>query len=203
MHIQLSGVQPLPVDLPPDISTGVTQHLQTLYHLEQKSIYGSIMQTLPGDTVQSLPSLFDEMLTLTTLKSLTRMQMVLFYPQILGESDPLRSAMTGQNGLLDALLLNRFREENVPLAEMNEVAFERLDRFQAQWRMLPEAVRRSGSVAAMLAHALMRLNALHARYFALPPAPDRELQVNPGPFEFSGGRCAQSQPGKCSTRPPG
>ena len=181
------GVRSLQEDPPPDISARVTQHIEALYRLEQESIYGSILQSASRDSTKAFTSLFDDMTTLTTLKSLIRMQMVLYYPRILIESDQLRSAMTGQNGLLDAQVLIRFREDNVPVAAINDIAFERLDRFQAKWRLQPEAVRRNGTVAVTLAHALMRLNALYAKYFALPSAPDEELQVSPGPVEGAGG----------------
>ena len=45
--------------------------------------------------------------------------------------------------------------------------------------MQPEAVRRSGTIAATLAHALMRLNALYDKYFALPAIAGEELQISP------------------------
>ena len=43
----------------------------------------------------------------------------------------------------------------------------------------PEAIRRTGSLAGSLAHAMMRLNALYQAFFAEPPAPAIPAQTQP------------------------
>ena len=96
---------------------------------------------------------------------------MLFYPQLLNESDVLRGAIAGQGGLLDSEILKRFRSDSVPVNSLNSIAFERLERIQREWHNQPESIRRSGSIAGSLAHAMMRLNALYLAFFAEPPAP--------------------------------
>ena len=164
------GVDPLDLVPPEDISGAVTQHLQSLYRTEQAAIYDSMQRPASRSAAPGPQSLFEEMTTLTTTKALIRMQMMLFYPQLLMESDDLRSAVAGQRGLLDSLMLARFRENNVPVSTIEDLAVERLERFQIEWRNQAEATLRTGSVASSMAHALMRLNALYQEYFA-PPSP--------------------------------
>ena len=163
------GVVPLELDPPRAIGTLLNQHLQTLYRAEQNAIYNSVLR--PGSRRQAsgVESLFEDMTHLTIIKSLIRNQLMLFYPQLLTESDELRSAIAGQGGLLDALVLARFRADNVPVDSINGIAFERLDRVQREWQKQPEATRRTGSIAISMAHALMRLNTLYKTFFAAVP----------------------------------
>ena len=98
--------------------------------------------------------------------------MMLFYPRALNESDAFRTAVAGHRGLLDVQVLDRFQADNVPVSQVADIARDRLERFQALWRAQPESIRRSGSVAATLSHALIRLNALYAGYFSAPSLPE-------------------------------
>ena len=81
------------------------------------------------------------------------------------DSDEIRAALEGQNALLDRAVLRRFREANVPIASVHQTGLARLERFQAQWNRQPEAVRRSGTAAIGMAHALTRLNSLYFEFF--------------------------------------
>lgn len=163
------GAQELDLPDPPDISSELNQHLRALYRAEQAAIYDSLLQAPGRGDSRRVRSLYSEVNRLTTFKALVRQQMTLFYPQLLLDSDELRSAITGQGGLLDSPVLNRFKGDNVPVEEINTLAFERLARAQREWRRQPELVRRTGSVAGSLAHAMMRLDALYRAYFASQP----------------------------------
>ena len=66
-------------------------------------------------------------------------------------------------------MLARFRADNVPVDSINGIAFERLERVQREWQKQPEAMRRTGSIAISLGHALMRLNSLYETFFAAAP----------------------------------
>ncbi|MFT5138647.1 MAG: hypothetical protein ACI9H8_001083 [Lysobacterales bacterium] len=162
------GVTGLEDILPADISSQVNQQLKNLHRAEQAAIFQSILRPPNRDESLGIESLYEEMLRLTTVKSLIRHQFMLFYPQLINESDELRSAIAGHGGLLDSEVLSRFRSDNIPVSSLNGIAFERLEHIQQEWQKQPEVVRRTGSIASSLAHAMMRLNALHQKFFAEP-----------------------------------
>jgi hypothetical protein len=165
------GVEQLDLGEPNDISGGVNQHLQSLHRTEQAAVYQSIARPASRGESLGIESLFGETTRLNTIKLLIRHQFMLFYPKLLSESDELRSAVAGQGGLLDLETITRFRADNVPVNTLNSIAFERLERLQEEWQAQPEATRRTGSIAVSLAHAMMRLNALHQAFFAEPVSP--------------------------------
>lgn len=162
------GVQPLPVPEAPDIGDALEQHLRALYQREQDSIYRDFLGT--GTPLGGTPThrLHQELLRLTTAKSMLRMLAMLFYPQTLNERDEIRAALAGQHGLLAVEVLARLYEENAPVRSIAADSAQRLAQFQQDWQAIPEAVRRTGSVAESVAQAQARLNALHARYFQAP-----------------------------------
>jgi len=168
------GVQELPVTPLEDLGPRLGQHLGSLYRLEQEAVYGSILRASPDPDFSGMTPLFEAMMRLTTAKDLVRNQAVLFYPQVMNDADQIRSALAGHDGLLDAAVLGRFRDEDMPVPAALEAARVRLERFQEQWREQPEAVRRNGSIAESLSHALVRLNALYDRNFARPAAVPQE-----------------------------
>lgn len=155
---------------PPDsgIADRVNRHLQTLYQSEQSQLYSALLRpprrSKPGE-MDSLFVLLDEVMT---RKALVRTYINLFYPQVMVDSDEIRGSLQGYSALLDRIAVRRFRQENKAVSSINEVGVARLERFQSQWSRLPEAVRRSGSIATSLAHAITRLNTLYAEFFVLP-----------------------------------
>ncbi|MBT8063305.1 MAG: hypothetical protein KJO85_11520, partial [Gammaproteobacteria bacterium] len=174
------GVQPLDIDPAPDISGELNQHLQALYRAEQAAIYASLLQPPVRGVTPLLESLAEQTSRLTTIKSLIRQQFILFYPQVLNESDELRSAIAGKGGLVDGVLLSRFRADNVPVQSISQMALERLERTEMAWRAQADMIRRSGSIAGSLAHAIMRLNELYSRFFAAPPPAAPPPEADPG-----------------------
>ena len=62
----------------------------------------------------------------------------------------------------------RFREANVAVSSINEAGLSRLEQFQADWARQSDSVRRSGSIATGVAHAIIRLNTLYLDFFVLP-----------------------------------
>jgi hypothetical protein len=175
------GVTPLEVPVSPEITTRLNQHLQSLYQAEQTEIYQRILlknaRNSQGDDV----SLFDEMLEVSINKALVRMQMTLFYPDSLLNSDAIRMAVAGDSGLLDGRTLRRFREENIALTSVNGIAMERLKKAREAWSRQPEAVRRQGSVSGSLKHALTRINMLYRQFFISRPEPLQEIEVTVKP----------------------
>jgi hypothetical protein len=162
------GVTPYEFEPDPGLPDRINQHLQSLYQAEQAALYTSLLQP------QSRGSRFDDETLaelqeeLTARKALVRSYINLFYPNKLIDSDKIRAALEGNDALLDTRVLRRFRDSNVSVAAINNLGNSRLEKFLAEWKRQPEVVRRSGSVSTMVAHALMRLNALYLDFFAVP-----------------------------------
>ncbi len=165
------GVVSLDVPEPPEISTRLNQHLQSLYQAEQAEIYQRVLlpnaRNVQGEDI----SLFNEMAEVSTFKAIMRTQMMLFYPESLLNSDPIRMAIAGDAGLLESRSLRRFREQNVALTSVNRIAEARLKAFQEVWALQAEAVRRKGSIPASLMHALTRINIIYRQFFTSRPEP--------------------------------
>ncbi len=173
------GVKSLDQILSVDISSEVNQQLMNLHRAEQAAVFQSVLRPKSRGESLGVESLYEEMVRLTTIKSLIRQQLMLFYPQLIIESDELRSAIAGHGGLLDREVLARFRADQVPVNSLNRIAFERLERIRKEWNSQPEAIRRTGSIAGSQAHALMRLNALYRAFFAEPASPLIPVSVEP------------------------
>jgi hypothetical protein len=171
------GVTPLEFTAIPDINTRLNQHLQSLYQAEQAQIYQRILmpnyRNSQGDDV----SLFDEMFRVSISKALIHMQMMLFYPESMFNSDSIRQSIAGDAGLLERRSLRRFREDGIALTSVNRVAAERLRDLQQAWAQQPVTVRRQGSMPASLVHAMTRINILYRQFFASRPEPLEEIQV--------------------------
>ncbi len=174
------GVKKLEDIIASDISSGVNQQLSNLYRAEQAAVFQSILHPASHSKSMGIESLYQEMKQLTTAKLLIHQQFILFYPQLLSESDALRSAVAGHGGLLDDAMLVRFRSDNVPVSSLNRIAFERLEMVQEEWEKQPDAVRRMGTIAGGLAHAMMRLNALYQEFFAESAAEIIPVLDDPG-----------------------
>ena len=171
------GVSPLDVPPGPEIKTELNQHLQSLNQAEQAGIYQRVL--LPGsrNSQGEDVSLFAEMSRVSIAKALIRMQMVLFYPESLFNSDKIRTAIAGDAGLLEGRTLRRFRENNVALTTVNGIALERLNELREVWFEQTEAVRRQGSVPASLMHAMTRIHILYRKFFTSRPEPLQEIEV--------------------------
>ncbi len=175
------GVSPLQVPPNPKIVARLDQHLQSLYQAEQAEIYQRVLlpnaKNSEGDDV----SLFDEMSQVSISKSLIRLNMMLFYPESLFNSDAIRMAIAGDAGLLEGRTLRRFREDNIALTSVNGIARDRLDRLRQVWSKQPDAVRLQGSVPASLMHALTRINILYRQFFTSRPETLQEVEVTAKP----------------------
>ena len=113
-------------------------------------------------------TLNNELVEVDTYKALMRSMLLLFYPDAYRDSDDVRGAMEGTGGLLDTAALRRFRDTKTAIELVSDIGMARVDRFQAEWGKLPETVRRSGSVSSSVAYAMMRLNTIYKRFFAVP-----------------------------------
>jgi hypothetical protein len=178
----VTGLDVSPYDYPADASIRdrVNQHLQAMYQAGQATLYNELFQ--PGTRAGAAreDTLFARLDELNVAKALLRSYMNLFYPQFMVDSSEMRGWLEGQGSLLDRSVLRRFREGNVAVSSINDTGIARLERFQALWGRQPEAVRRSGTNAISVAHAMMRLNSLYLEFFA---APSREEQA-PGRVTF-------------------
>jgi hypothetical protein len=149
----------------------INQHLQALYQSEQVLLYRALLRPRARAGDGEFISLSEEINALTTSKALLDAQMNLFYPQTLLDSDEIRASLEGSRSLIDGPGLRRFRDGSLPVESINDVGLSRFEDFRSQWSRQPEAVRRSGSVAISVAHAIARLNALYEEFFALAPEP--------------------------------
>ena len=175
------GVSPLKMSSVPELTARLNLHLQSLYQAEQADIYQRVLIPNARNSEGELISLFNEMSQVSIAKSLIRMQMMLFFPQSLFNSDQIRMAIAGDEGLLEGRTLRRFRVDNVPMTSVNRTALARLNNFRGVWSDQPEEVRRQGSVPASLMHALTRINILYRQYFTSRPEPLQEVEVTAEP----------------------
>jgi hypothetical protein len=163
------GVTPYEYEKDEKIIARINQHLQGLYKAEQTMLYNALLRRPSGNRVDPGISLYTQMTALDTAKRLVRFNMSLFYPEMLLDSDEIRGSLEGTGSLVDGAMLKRFGNSNVPVETINDIAESRLQGFNAQWARQSISVRRSGSVALSLAHAITRLNALYEAFFSLPP----------------------------------
>ena len=183
----VTGIGVTPLDLPPaeDITTRLSQHLQNLYQAEQAGIYQRLLlpnaRNSEGDDV----SLFSEMSQVSINKALIRMQMMLFYPESLLNSDSIRTAIAGDAGLLDGRILRRFREDDIALTSVNGIAFERLLKLRQAWSQQTEAMRQQGSIPTSLMHAMTRINIIYRHFFIPRPEPLQEIKEATEPVDES------------------
>jgi len=182
----VTGLGVTPYEYPADetFPEQVNQHLRKLYQSEQAMIYAALLRPQTrGSGAVAVESLMDLQEELTARKALVRSYMNLFYSDSMIDSDEIRGSLEGHGSLLDAAILRRFRESNVAVSSINETGISRLELFQSNWNRQPESVRRSGSIASGVAHAVIRLNALYLEYFVLPAEKADEAMVP----VFSGG----------------
>ena len=171
------GVSPLELRPTPEIVTRLNQHLQALFQSEQMEIYQRILLPNARDSKGDDASLYNEMSEVSIAKAILRQQMMLFYPESLNNSDPIRMAIAGDAGLLEQRTLRRFKGDNVPLTSVNRIARERLFNFNEVWANQPETVRRQGSLPASLIYALTRINILYRQFFISRPEVLQEIEV--------------------------
>jgi hypothetical protein len=168
------GVQPMEFAADVSIAGRLDQHLRSLYQSEQQTIYGGMLQSGRDAGEGDFRMLNTHLHRVSTYKALLKSELALFYPEMLLDSDALRSLLEGQNGLLDEAIIRRSRANNTSMSEIHVAGLARLDRFQALWKQQPAAVVRSGSAPVGVAHALARLDFIDRIYFK---AVARELAV--------------------------
>lgn len=59
----------------------------------------------------------------------------------------------------------------MPLGQVGTAGRSRLEALRVDWNRQPEPVRRTGSVATSLVHAIIRLDSLYRDFFAPEPLP--------------------------------
>ncbi|MGD2129727.1 MAG: hypothetical protein PVJ17_10530 [Lysobacterales bacterium] len=162
------GVTPYEYPGDPEIKQRVNRHLKALYQAEQAALYSALLRPPHLGPEGETRALYEELEDLSSRKALVSTYLNLFYPQSVIDSDAIRGLMEGSAAMLDAQVLRRFRQSNIAMSSINDIGRLRLEQFQAEWTRQPEAVRRSGSPAVSVAHALLRLDALYREFFVLP-----------------------------------
>ncbi|MDX1555009.1 MAG: hypothetical protein R3212_03190, partial [Xanthomonadales bacterium] len=161
------GVTAIEFDGDPGIRDRVSQHLRALYQSQQSMVYTALLNPgLNGSNGDAL-DLYDLTTEVNNRKAAIAAMVTLLYPSQFLDSDSTRIALAGNAGLLDEDVLSRFRDGNIAISSIGARGTLRLEKFRAHWTRLPEDVRRSGSVANSVAHALTRINALYREFFAL------------------------------------
>ncbi|MDX1379769.1 MAG: hypothetical protein R3233_01545 [Xanthomonadales bacterium] len=183
------GVTPHAYEPGRGIVDRVNRHLRALYQEEQSMLYNALLRPGAAGGFLQEDSLYERLEELTVYKSLLRSYMVLFYPQFMLDASDVRAALEGHGSLLSRRILQGFREANVAVSSINEAGLERLDRLQALWSRQPEVIRRSGSTAVSVAHAMARLDALHDEFFVQPrrAATPAAIITTPAPVTVSAG----------------
>jgi hypothetical protein len=189
------GVTPIEYRKDEGVSARINQHLKELYQAEQAMLYSALLRRPSRNSTDLSVSLYEQMIDVDTAKTLVRFHMSLFYPDLLMDSDEIRGFLEGTGALVDGAVLRRFKESNVPVESINDIAVSRLTDFNTQWIRQSKPMRRSGSVALSVAHAITRLNALYQAFFALSASPaenDELIPVYVLEYEFSCERLFQS-----------
>ncbi len=177
------GVTPLEYRKDETVAVRVNQHLKSLYQEEQAILYSALLRRPSRNSSKSEISLYKQMIEVDTDKKLLRFYMSLFYPDLLMDSEEIRGYLEGNSALVDEPMLRRLREGNVPVESINKLAAARLAEFNARWIHQLKPVRRSGSVALSVAHAITRLNALYQEFFAPPSSPVENPELIQAPSE--------------------
>jgi hypothetical protein len=175
------GVKSLDLEADSAIEERVSQYLQGLSRAGQNAVYSELLnpplRTWRGES----DSLYGQLRDLSTHKALVQTHINLFYPLFMVDSDGIRGSLEGNEALLDDAMIRKFRRENIAVSSINATGNARLEKMLTYWNSQPETVRRTGSVATSLVHAITRLDSLYRDFFELapptPPAPVREEDI--------------------------
>lgn len=141
------------------------RQLQTLYREEQSLLYNALFTPPERSWRRREETLYDRMAELDTRKALIVAYVNLLYPASMLDSETIRGLLVGRGALLDERMLRQFRREGVAVSEISLTGTARLERMLGAWNRVPDNVRRSGSAAIGVAHALTRLDALERDVF--------------------------------------
>jgi len=165
------GVKRLEFDSVNNINERVDLHLNGLHQAGQSAVYNALMNPPPRSWRGEQVSLYGQLRDLSTRKKLVGTYVNLFYPLFMVDSDEIRGSLEGSGALLDQSVLRQFRRDNVDVATIPTAGTERLEQLYETWNRAPETVRRTGSVATSLVHAIIRLDSLYLDFFAPPGEP--------------------------------
>lgn len=165
------GVKSLELEVDNTIEERVSQYLQGLSKAGQNAVYNELLRPPPRTWRGESESLYGQLRDLSTHKDLVQTHINLFYPLFMVDSDGIRGSLEGSEALLDVAMVRRFRRENIAVSSINRSGNERLEKMHSHWSHQPETVRRTGSVATSLVHAITRLDSLYRDFFQPPPPP--------------------------------
>ena len=159
------GVKAHVYERDPNLAERLAQRLQALYQDEQATLYNALFTQPDRGWRRRSDTVYDQLVELDARKALIVAYVNLLYPASMLDSNAIRGLLEGRGALLDERLLRQFRREGVAAAEINTSGTMRLERLMGEWNRVPDNVRRSGSVAIGVAHALTRLDALERDLF--------------------------------------
>jgi hypothetical protein len=159
------GVEPRIHEGDAGLAERVDRRLQELFREEQSVLYTALFTPPERSWRRREETLYDRLLELDARKALIVAYVNLLYPASMLDSDEIRSLLTGRGALLDERILRQFRREDVAVSEISPSGTARLERLLGEWNRVPDAVRRSGTVAIGVAHGLARLHVLERDLF--------------------------------------
>lgn len=168
-----NGPEVAQLDLEPDsdFTLRLDRFLEGLYRAEQAAVYNALLNPPPRSWRGVPSSLHGTLREVDTRKELLRAQLSLFYPLTQVGSDEIRSLLEGTAGLPDTLSVRAARREKVAVSSIATTGLDRVESLRGAWSRQPETVRRTGSAAISLVHAIVRLDALHRDFFTPQPEP--------------------------------
>ncbi|NNL04560.1 MAG: hypothetical protein HKO85_04665 [Xanthomonadales bacterium] len=163
--------QRIPIEPDEGFEARLEQHLQALYQSKRSAVYSALLNPPPRSWRGGDSSLHGQLRELSAYKKLVQAHVNLFYPLTLLDSEEIRGLLEGSEALLDQEVMRRMRGQGVSVSEVSALGQARLGSFAAAWSRRPEVVRRSGSAAVGLVHAIVRLESLYRDFFAPRPQP--------------------------------
>ena len=160
-----AGVQTHVYDGDAGLVERLDQRLRALFQEEQSVLFNAMFTQPDRGWRRRSDTLYDYLVELDARKSLIVAYINLLYPSSMLDSSDIRGLLEGRGALLDERVLRQFRREGIAVSQIGSNGTARLERMVGAWNRVPDSVRRSGSVAIGVAHALTRLDALERDIF--------------------------------------
>jgi hypothetical protein len=119
----------------------VRAHLSELITRRERQLSASLLNPPGPETTDPLTRAMTEVSDNTTL---LRRVIELHYPRLLRHHDDIRSALSGDGGLLTRERVRQMRDAGAPMASIPLQGRERMERLREHWLALPTTLRESG-----------------------------------------------------------
>lgn len=113
------------------------------------------------------------MAQVTDVTAMLRRLVEIHYPRVIRHSDPVRSMLAGEAGLMTRDRVRSLRDAGMPVLRVPRMGLERLEMLREHWLELPVELREQGQRAPEMDYGLERLEALKriSRFDPAPSAP--------------------------------